>query len=212
MQPGQTARAQKAAQSHTGALTGDHALIKAVLGSEGVAVVESFEALVDVALILHRFPAPSLPGTAVLTNSGAMRGVIFDIAEREGLELVEFSKATDDALRAIVPAYMPTENPFDIATFPFRQPDAWGAVTKLLLEEPHAGSLVVSLFPGTLPQQAERFRIMPVLRATTGRLRRAVPLGGIRRQIRAGASLLRSPERHPAMAAVTAIGQALQRR
>ena len=59
MQPGQTARAQKAAQSHTGALTGDHAMIKAVLGGEGVAVVESFDALVDVALILHRFPAPS---------------------------------------------------------------------------------------------------------------------------------------------------------
>ena len=220
MQPGQTARAQKAAQSHTGALTGDHALIKAVLGSEGVAVVESFEALVDVALILHRFPAPSLPGTAVLTNSGAMRGVIFDIAEREGLELVEFSKATDDALRAIVPAYMPTENPFDIATFPFRQPDAWGAVTKLLLEEPHAGSLVVSLFPGTLPQQAERFRIMkPALRATTkpvvfAMLGEPMPLSeDFVAQMRAeGIPLFRSTERAiRAMAAVAAIGQALRR-
>ena len=103
-------------------------------------MVESFDALVDVALILHRFPAPEVPGAAVLTNSGAMRGVIFDIAEREGLELVEFSKATDDALRAIVPAYMPTDNPFDIATLPFRVPDAWGTATKLLLDEPRAGA------------------------------------------------------------------------
>ena len=221
MQPGQTARAQKAAQSHTGALTGDHALIKAVLGGEGVAVVESFDALVDVALILHRFPAPSLPGAAVLTNSGAMRGVIFDIAEREGLELVEFSKVTDDALRAFVPAYMPTENPFDIATLTFRQPEAWGTATKLLLDEPRAGSFVVSLFPGTLSQQAERFKIMmPLLRATTkpvafAMLGEPMPLAeDFVAQMRAeGIPLFRSTERAiRAMAAVAAIGQALQRR
>lgn len=221
MQPGQTAKAQKAAQSHTGALTGDHALIKAVLGSEGVAVVESFDALVDVALILHRFPAPSLPGAAVLTNSGAMRGVIFDIAEREGLDLIEFSKATDDALRAIVPAYMPTDNPFDIATLPFRQPDAWGAVTKLLLDEPRAGSFVVAIFPGTLSQQAERFKIMmPVLRATKkpvafAMLGEPMPLAEeFVAQIRAeGIPLFRSTERAiRAMAEVAAIGQTLRRR
>jgi len=221
MQPGQTARAQKAAQSHTGALTGDHALIKAVLGSEGVAVVESFDALVDVALILHRFPAPGLPGAAVLTNSGAMRGVIFDIAEREGLELIEFSKATDDALRAIIPAYMPTENPFDIATFTFRRPDAWKAVTKLLLDEPRAGSLIVAIFPGTLSQQVERFRIMmPALRATQksvvfAMLGEPMPLAeDYVAQMRAeGIPLFRSTERAiRAMAAVAAVGQARQRR
>ena len=221
MQPGQTARAQKAAQSHTGALTGDHALIKAVLGSEGVAVVESFDALVDVALILHRFPAPGLPGAAVLTNSGAMRGVIFDIAEREGLELIEFSKATDDALRAIIPAYMPTENPFDIATFTFRRPDAWKAVTKLLLDEPRAGSLIVAIFPGTLSQQVERFRIMMLaLRATQksvvfAMLGEPMPLAeDYVAQMRAeGIPLFRSTERAiRAMAAVAAVGQARQRR
>ena len=221
MQPGRTAKAQKAAQSHTGALTGDHALIKAVLGSEGVAVVESLDTLVDVALILHRFPAPSLPGAAVLTNSGAMRGVIFDIAEREGLELVEFSKATHGALRAIVPAYMPTDNPFDIATFTFRQPDAWGTITKLLLDEPQAGSLIVSIFPGTLSQQAERFKIMmPVLRATEkpaafAMLGEPMPLAEeFVAPVRAeGIPLFRSTERAiRAMAEVAAVGQARGRK
>ena len=220
MQPGQTVRAQKAAQSHTGSLTGDHALIKAVLGSEGVAVVESFDALVDVALILHRFPAPEVPGAAVLTNSGAMRGVIFDIAEREGLELIEFSKQTDDALRAIVPAYMPTENPFDIATLPFRVPDAWGTVTKLLLAEPRAGVLVVSLFPGTHSQQAERMKfVMPLLRATMKpvaftMLGEPMPLAGefVAEMRAANIPLFRSTERAMrAMAAVVAVGQARRR-
>jgi acetate---CoA ligase (ADP-forming) len=221
MQPGQTAKAQQAAQSHTGSLTGDHALIKAVLGSEGVAVVESFDALVDVALILHRFPAPDVPGAAVLTNSGAMRGVIFDIAEREGLELVEFSKATDDALRALVPAYMPTENPFDIATLPFRMPDAWGTVAKLLLEEPRAGVLVVSLFPGTLSQQAERMKfVMPYLRATRKPVAftmlgepMALAEEFVAEMRAANIPLFRSTERAiRAMAAVVAVGQARQRR
>ena len=220
MQPGQTAQAQQAAQSHTGSLTGDHVLIKAVLGCEGVAVVESFDALVDVALILHRFPAPNLPGAVVLTNSGAMRGVIFDIADREGLELVEFSKATDDALRAIVPAYMPTDNPFDIATLPFRVPDAWGTVTKLLLEEPRAGVLVVSLFPGTLSQQAQRMKfVMPLLRATRKPVAftmlgepMALAEEFVAEMRAANIPLFRSTERAiRAMAAVVAVGHARQR-
>jgi acyl-CoA synthetase (NDP forming) len=160
MQPGRTEKARAAAQSHTGALTGDLAVMRAVLGAEGAAVVDSFDTLVDAALILNRYPVPALSGVAMLTNSGAMRGVAFDIAEQTGIDLVEFSESTLGALRAIVPPYMPPENPFDIATLTFKQPDLWGRCTEILLEEPRAGALLVSIFPGTLSQQASRVQYM----------------------------------------------------
>ncbi len=165
MQPGRTTKARAAVQSHTGALTGDLAMMRAVLGREGVAVVDSFDALVDAALILNRYAPPSVGGVAMLTNSGAMRGVAFDIAEQTGIDLVEFSERTLSTLRAIVPPYMPAENPFDIATLTFKQPELWGRAAEILLEEPRAGALLISIFPGTLSQQASRMKYMlPVLR------------------------------------------------
>ena len=221
MQPGRTAEARQAAQSHTGALSGDLALMRAVLGKEGVAVVDSFDALIDVTLILNRYPIPSLPGAAVLTNSGAMRGVAFDIAAQAGLELVEFSPETTSALRALVPAYMPTDNPFDIATLTFRQPDLWRSVTKIVLDEPKAGVFVMTLFPGALQQQADRIKhLLPVLQPSQKptvlvMLGEPLPLEeSFVAQCRAeGIPLLRSTERAMrAMASVVQVGQAQRRK
>jgi acyl-CoA synthetase (NDP forming) len=221
MQPGRTAEARQAAQSHTGALSGDLAIMRVALGKEGVAVVDSFDALVDVTLILNRYPIPRLPGAAVLTNSGAMRGVAFDIAAQAGLELVEFSPETTSALRALVPPYMPTDNPFDIATLTFRQPDLWGSVTKIVLDEPKAGVFVMTLFPGALKQQADRIKhLLPVLQpspkpAVLVMLGEPLPLEeSFVAQCRAeGIPLLRSTERAMrAMASVAQVGQALHKK
>jgi acyl-CoA synthetase (NDP forming) len=221
MQPGRTEQARQAAQSHTGALTGDLAVMRAVLGAEGVAVVDNFDALVDVAAILNRYPVPALPGAAVLTNSGAMRGVVFDIAEQVGLELVEFAPETTAALRAIVPSYMPVDNPFDIATITFRQPDLWRKVTELLLDDPRAGVFLMTLFPGALAQQADRIKYLrPVLApsrkpAVMVMLGEPMPLeeGFVAQAREEGIPLLRSTDRAMrAMAAVVDVGRSLQRK
>jgi acyl-CoA synthetase (NDP forming) len=221
MQPGRTEQARKAAQSHTGALSGDLAMMRVALGREGVAVVDSFDALVDVTTILNRYPIPTLPGAAVLTNSGAMRGVAFDIAAQVGLELVEFSPATTAALRALVPPFMPTDNPFDIATLTFRQPDLWETVTRLVLDEPKAGVFVMTLFPGALQQQADRIKyLLPVLQPTQKpsvlvMLGDPLPLeeGFVARCRAEGIPLLRSTERAMrAMASVVQVGQSLHRK
>ena len=94
MQPGRTERAQAAAQSHTGAVAGDLAVARTILGHAGVAVVDGLDALVDVAMLLAARPVPPPGRTAFMTNSGAVRGLAFDFAHDAGLELAEWSPAT----------------------------------------------------------------------------------------------------------------------
>jgi acyl-CoA synthetase (NDP forming) len=165
MQPGRTEKAQKAAQSHTGAFTGDLAVMRAILGHEGVVVVDGLDALVDVGVLIASRPIPEIPGTAVMTNSGAMRGISFDVAGDAGLELVEWSPETAAKLREIFPPFVPIDNPLDTGTFAFGRPEIWDQAARPLLNDPHVGALIVTLFPGRPPQQVEKAEyLLPAIR------------------------------------------------
>lgn len=165
MQPGRTEQAQQAAQSHTGAFTGDLAVMRAMLAHEGVVVVDGLDALVDVGLLLAARPIPEIPGTAVMTNSGAMRGISFDIASEAGLKLVEWSPETAAKLREIFPPFVPIDNPLDTGTLAFGRPEIWDQAARPLLEDPRVGALIVTLFPGRPPQQVEKAEyLLPAIR------------------------------------------------
>ena len=62
LMPGRSARAREAAQSHTGALAGDHATASALLRREAVVVVDSLDELLDTSAILLRYPQPPAGG------------------------------------------------------------------------------------------------------------------------------------------------------
>ena len=64
MHPGRSARSREAAKSHTGALAGDHAVMRAFVASEGVVLVESLDELFDVSRLLARYPRPAAGGAA----------------------------------------------------------------------------------------------------------------------------------------------------
>ena len=105
LMPGRSARAREAAQSHTGALAGDHATAMACLRREAVVTVESLDELLDVTAVLLRFPAPPVGGIAFMTGSGAMKNIALDFAEDLGLELPALSQPVVEKLTAMLPAY-----------------------------------------------------------------------------------------------------------
>ena len=123
MQPGRTQAARGAAQSHTGAVAGDLAVARTILAHAGVAVVDGLDALADVVLLLAARPLPAPGRTAVMTNSGAMRGLAFDHAQEAGLELAEWSPATTAALRELFPPFAAIDNPLDLGTAAFARPE-----------------------------------------------------------------------------------------
>ena len=167
LHPGRTERARNAALSHTGALAGNHALMSAVLENENVLLVDTPDEMFDAPALLARWPKPGPEGAAILTNSGAFRGVSFDFCAEEGLDLPTLAPDTVARLKAMLPAYAAIDNPLDITTIGLSQLDIFGRTAQALLDDPGVGSLVAAFIPGAPPLQLARGRsLFPVIEAS----------------------------------------------
>jgi len=145
LHPGKSSKAQESAATHTGAMAGDYALMKTKLAREGVIFADTLEELADITEIALR--CPSLPGAnmAVLGESGALRGLAFDIAEDIGLDLIDLNDDNSPALRAILPDFVPVSNPTDITALGLSEPEIYTKVLTALLEDDRIGSVVASI-------------------------------------------------------------------
>ena len=114
MQAGRSAKARKAAQSHTGALIGDYATMRTQVEDAGAIVVTTMDEMMDLVEILQRFPTPPTKGPGILTASGAYVGLTNDFAEDVGLELPELEPATLKKVSEMLPSYGNYGNPLDI--------------------------------------------------------------------------------------------------
>ena len=221
LHPGRSAAAREAAQSHTGALAGNYEVMRTWLQREAVVVVDTLDELFDSTALLHRYPRPSARGAAVLTNSGAFRGLTLDFAEDFDLPLPEIAEATKRALASVLPPLAVPDNPLDVTTGGMTNPDLFGAAAKALLDDPAVGSLIVSVIGGGPRQQMDKARsLIPVLQAAAKPVS-LVYMGDespldpecvafIRQS---GVPFLRSPDRAlRAMARAVAFGQALASR
>ncbi len=144
MLPGRSAKARKAAQSHTGALIGDFDTIRALVEDAGAVVVFTMDEMMDLVAILQRFPTPPTKGPGILTASGAYVGLTDDFAEDIGLELPELTRATLKKISETLPSYGNYGNPLD-TTAGFA-PSMLPIVTKALIDDPNVGMLFIS-FP-----------------------------------------------------------------
>lgn len=84
---GSSAAARESAKSHTGALAGDYAVIETLLRHHSVILVRSLEELFDLTELALRFPQPPTKGLAMVTDSGAVKGLTLDYCETLGLDL-----------------------------------------------------------------------------------------------------------------------------
>jgi acyl-CoA synthetase (NDP forming) len=216
---GRSSAAREAATTHTGALCGDYATMKTLVEHHAVVLVESFDELIDVTAILTRITEPPTQGVGVVTNSGAFRGIAFDVCEAAGLDVPGLSIEASTQLREMLPSFVPAENPLDLATQLMRDPQLLGSTTEVLLRDPAIGSVVVAVVPGTGTQAVEKaLAADPVLRKAAKPAIFSV-IGGdaplpdeFLKVFKEGkTTLFRSPERAlRAMARVTAYGRSMQ--
>lgn len=161
---GRSARARDAAESHTGALAGDYAVMRTMLARQAVVFVDTLDELVDSAAVLSRFPAPCQGGTAFMTMSGALKNIALDLGEDVGLEFPTLAPATVAALGELLPPYATIENPLDVTTVHVGRPTVPAEVVRRLLDDPGVGSLVVSQVSGARLSQIDRARhLVPAL-------------------------------------------------
>lgn len=153
--PGRSAKARKAAQSHTGALIGDYATIKTQVEDAGAIVVSTMDETMDLVQILQRFPKPPTKGPGIITASGAYVGLTNDFAEEIGLDLPELAPATLKKIRETLPPYGNYGNPLD-TTAGF-VPSMLPVVTKAMIDDPNVGMLFIS-FPINTPIPVKGFK------------------------------------------------------
>lgn len=216
---GRTARARAAALSHTGALAGDYRVMAALTAHQAVILVDSFDELFDVAALLHRHPGPPAAGVGVITNSGAFRGIAFDVCAEAGLDIPALAATTRARLAALMPDFAAIDNPFDVGTMLLRQPEVLGTAATIMLDDPAIGSVVLALVLGPVGSAVAKARAANAVLRTAQKPAAFATIGGDAAPVEFLAEfaghdvvLLRSPERAlRALARLTRYGVALRR-
>ena len=220
LMPGRSSRAREAVLSHTGALAGNHAVATTRLRAEGVVLVESLDELFDTTALLHRYPQPSAASPALLTNSGAIKNCALDLAEDIGLQFPDFTSATVDALRALLPEYAVAENPLDFTTVSARDPEVYSKLCEAVLADDDVGGLMIGMMGGPAIGQLDKARHLVPAVAQCRKPAALIILGDqselipeFRQAIAdSGVPFFRSPDRAlRAFSNLVRYGQALQR-
>jgi acyl-CoA synthetase (NDP forming) len=150
---GRSATARHTAQAHTGALTGDDAVIEAVFRRLGVIRVRSLEDLIITSGVLAELTKGDLANgesaagglaqaplagnrLGVVTPSGGASEIIADRAEDEGLSLPPFAPATTAALKAMLPAFADVANPLDVTGYVVVDRTLLGRALEIVVTDP----------------------------------------------------------------------------
>ncbi|MBX9885439.1 MAG: acetate--CoA ligase family protein [Novosphingobium sp.] len=165
LHPGTSSAARESAATHTGALAGDHALMRAKVERAGVIMAETLEELGDIAEIAVRCPALPAGATAVLGESGAFKALTLDLAERLELPLAALHDADSPALRAALPPFVPVSNPLDITAQGLSEPAIYTRCLEALLDDPRVGTVLAGIIQAEAVTCAIKFP--PILAAAT---------------------------------------------
>jgi acyl-CoA synthetase (NDP forming) len=108
--------AQRAAASHTAALSSDEAVLSAALRQAGAHIVEDGKTLLDVASALDRQPPLRGKHVGIITNSGGTGVELADLLEERGLLVPALSPRLQALIASVLPPYGSAANPIDVTT------------------------------------------------------------------------------------------------
>ena len=145
LHPGRSHAARESAATHTGAMAGDYDVMRLKVERAGVSVVRTLEELGDVAELMLLCPPLAAGGTAVVTESGAYKALTLDLAEEVGLELPVLDDASNPALRAAMPDFVPVSNPIDLTAQALVDPDLYRRTLAALLDDDRFAAIVLGI-------------------------------------------------------------------
>lgn len=111
---GRSPAGQRAAASHTAALTGSDAVHDAVFRRYGVIRADDQDDMLDIAAACALCPLPRGRRIGIVTISGGVGGWLADTLEAHGLEVPVFSAALQREIRDFLPSYGAAFNPIDM--------------------------------------------------------------------------------------------------
>ena len=129
---GASTAAARGAQSHTGSLTSDSAVITSACELAGAIAVHTPRELADVLLAIKQQAVPRGRRVAVLTDGGGHGVIACDVAEAAGLEVPALSEAAQIRLREALWSQSHVGNPVDLAGAGEMDPDSYARAFAVL--------------------------------------------------------------------------------
>jgi len=111
---GRSDAGNRAAASHTGALTSDIKIFEAVCRQAGVVLAQEPMDLLDLAAAFSSLPLPEGRRAAIVTLGGGWGVVTADLCAEYGLEVPELSAKLIGKMDRMLPAYWSRSNPIDL--------------------------------------------------------------------------------------------------
>lgn len=142
---GRSRAGARAATSHTGALAASDTAVDALLTQAGVLRAASIEELFDMAMGFAGRALPRGRRTAVLTNAGGPGILAADALETSGLDVVDLSPDTIEALRPLFPPEASIRNPLDMIAS--ATPSGYNTALRALLADPNVDAVVPIFVP-----------------------------------------------------------------
>ncbi|MCU0576998.1 MAG: acetate--CoA ligase family protein, partial [Desulfobacterota bacterium] len=115
---GQSEAGNRAAASHTGAMTSDVKVFDAVCRQAGIVKVEQSMDLLDLAAAFSSLPLPKGNRVGIMTLGGGWGVITADLCARYGLVVPQLSAELVKRFDNILPAYWSRSNPVDIVGEP----------------------------------------------------------------------------------------------
>jgi acyl-CoA synthetase (NDP forming) len=127
---------RRATLAHSGTLAGRYEAFAALFRQNGVALVDSIDALVETAALLDLAPLPAGDRVVMMTVSGGATSLIGDLGEAAGLNFPPIEEATNARVQKILGVARAFGNPLDTVGLPrLRRDGNISAVVQTMIED-----------------------------------------------------------------------------
>jgi acyl-CoA synthetase (NDP forming) len=145
LKAGRTARGQKAASSHTGALASEDRVVDAFFERHGIWRAADPQELVSAAALYAAGCRPRGKRLVVLSNSGASCVMAADYSEQRNIPLAAVSEEARAKLKKALPGFAALDNPIDVTGALLGNPELFGAVLPAVGDDGQSDALMLAL-------------------------------------------------------------------
>jgi acetate---CoA ligase (ADP-forming) len=132
---GRTEAASEQAMSHTGALAGDDAVFDAMCRRYGIIRCENLADMVELAMVFEQGRIPPGNRMALVTSSGAVKGLALDAAGMVREPWGNLSEETAAKLKELISSVSEIDNPLDCGPAPVANSALYADICKAVLED-----------------------------------------------------------------------------
>src|SRR5665648_9785 len=146
---GNSASGEKAAATHTAALTGSGAAYKSYFDKMGIIQAKDSDDVIDLSQAFVPGKLPLGAKVGIVTMSGGVGILLADRSEEWGLQVPELSETLQEEVRMVIPAFGCAQNPVDVTAQSLNQGEEFKKCLKILLASEELDMLIVAITMAT---------------------------------------------------------------